>query len=465
MKWFWSSIAWGMNLSLATKYAVVSSFVLTAAAVAIGSWLAAQLEESVVRNTANATALYMESFISPIAQQLASGNELSPGAHRALEEIISNTPLGERVASYKIWKPGGLIVEASNDELIGQTFEPTANLRAAWTGEVRADFEELRDPEDIGESALELPLLEIYSPIREVWSGEVIAVAEFYEVNHQLRVDLIRTRRQAWLAVLAAGVGLGSILYAIVLSGSRTIERQRRDLDGRMAELKDLAENNWRLRLRVQGAAARAAAGTERSLRRIGADLHDGPAQYLAFAALRLDGVRRALPDARAEAELDRVRDAVAQAMNEVRAISRGLSVPDIAERPVAEIVQRAVEGHHARCGVPVALALCCDDALPHLDQASRICVFRFVQEGLHNASQHGGGADLSVDLACSTARLTVAVRDRGPGLPKAGEDTEGLGLAGLADRVESLGGSFIARNRAGGGAELKMTLEFGGRA
>ena len=179
MKWFWSSIAWGMNLSLATKYAVVSSFVLTAAAVAIGSWLAAQLEESVVRNTANATALYMESFISPIAQQLASGNELFPGAHRALEEIISNTPLGERVASYKIWKPGGLIVEASNDELIGQTFEPTANLRAAWTGEVRADFEELRDPEDIGESALELPLLEIYSPIREVWSGEVIAVAEF----------------------------------------------------------------------------------------------------------------------------------------------------------------------------------------------------------------------------------------------------------------------------------------------
>ena len=71
------------SMSLATQYAIASSLVLIMAALAIGSWVTERIEDSVVRNSANATAIYMESFISPISQQLATGEALSPGAQRA----------------------------------------------------------------------------------------------------------------------------------------------------------------------------------------------------------------------------------------------------------------------------------------------------------------------------------------------------------------------------------------------
>ncbi|SFH51651.1 Signal transduction histidine kinase [Palleronia marisminoris] len=454
---FWS------RLSLAAQFAIAGGIVLFASALLIGAWLTARIEESVVRNTANGTALYMESFITPISQQLATQDELSPGARRALEEIFTNTPLGERVVSYKIWKPGGLVIEASNPEIVGRRFEPTENLQAAWEGEVRADFEELGDLEDREEQALGAPLLEIYSPIRELWSGEIIAVGEFYEVNYELKADLEAARRQAWLTVGGVVLGLGTVLSAIVLGGSRTIERQRRDLDARLAEVEELADRNRDLRLRVQAAAARAAAATERTLRGIGADLHDGPAQYLAYAALRLDGLGKALPDRRAGDEFEMVQDSVAQAMREVRAISRGLSPPDVEGRSLPEIVRGVVDTHSVRTGHPVALTLT-SRPVPKLNQAESICVFRFVQEGLNNGSRHADGAGLEVEVEGDATAVTLSVRDRGPGLTDLPFKAGGLGLEGLRDRVESLGGTFSARAQAGGGTQLTMSLETAGR-
>jgi signal transduction histidine kinase len=102
------------------------------------------------------------------------------------------------------------------------------------------------------------------------------------------------------------------------------------------------------------------------------------------------------------------------------------------------------------------------------LPEAAKICIYRFVQEGLNNGWRHAEGKEQSVDLVIEgddLLRLTVA--DRGPGFaappPGAGADGTTLGLAGLGDRVESLGGQLTARNRAGGGAELVMTLDLRG--
>lgn len=433
--------------SLATRYALASGVVLALAALAIGAWVADRIEQSVVRNTANATALYMESVISPISQQLATEDRLSPGAQRALDEIFANTAIGQRVVSYKIWRADGTILEAEDEALIGQVFPLTDSLRRAFAGEVSAEFDDLGDAEDAGEQAMGLPLLEIYSPIREAWTGDVIAVAEFYELNEQLRSDLIQARRAAWGTVAGVVAVLGLALYAIVLGGSRTIDRQ-------VVELQSLSARNQDLRLRVQNAASRAAAENDRALRRIGADLHDGPAQHLAYAALRLDALRDAAPGP----VVEEVGAAVTEAMREVRAISRGLSLPDIAGRPPAEIVAAAVEAHRLRHGTEVALSVTGTEA-PALDDAARIAVFRFVQEGLTNALRHAGGQGVEVDLATRTDGLTLTLRDRGPGLPEA-PDGSGMGLAGLRDRVESLGGSFDARRRSGGGAEIVMQLE-----
>ena len=449
------------RLSLATQFAMAGSVVLASATLAIGWWVTSRIEASVVRNTANATAIYMDSIISPLSQNLATEAALSPGAQRALDEIFNNTPLGDRIVSFKIWDATGRVVNAMDPAIVGQQFAVNADLQTALDGGIAASFLGDGDAESAAETAMGLSVLEIYSPIREDWSGRVIAVAEFYEVNDQLQGDLIAARRGAWATVSGVVLGLGSLLYLIVLGGSRLIDSQRRALDARLSELAVLSAHNTDLRLRVQGAAARAAAQTEQSMRRIGADLHDGPAQYLAYAALRLDSLRDKISDPAAQTEVEAVAGAVTHAMTEVRALSRGLSLPDIANRSLSDIVRRAAEAHTLRTASPVTLTLACDPG-PAVPLAARICLFRFVQEGLNNASQHGVGIGMQVNLTGVATGLTLTVRDHGPGF---GTMTPGLGLTGLRDRVETLGGSFTARTHPRGGAELQMTLETGEQA
>lgn len=449
--------------SLATQFAVAGGIVMLLAMVLIGRWVSTRIEGSVVRNTANATAQYMESFISPLSQDLANDDTLAPGAIRALEEIFTNTPLGDRVVSFKIWKQGGLVVEASDKSIIGKTFAEDEDLKLAWGGEVSASFAGLNDPENVGERALGVPLLEIYSPIREVWSGKVIGVAEFYEVATELQDDLTAARRNSWLAVAAVMVLIGGSLFAIVQRGSRTIDNQRTALTRQLDRLTELSVHNTALRLRVQNAAARASALNDQSLRQIGADLHDGPAQLMGFAALRLDDLRAAVSGPTASADLEAVERAVKDAIREIRSIARGLSMPDIGQRPVPELIRAVIDAHEARTSTKVTagIHLPAGTALP---AAVKICLYRFVQEGLNNAWKHAGGVGQSVLLDLKDGILRLSVTDSGPGhaaqLARDDDEPGGMGLSGLRDRVESLGATFDLRSPPGGGTELLMTLE-----
>lgn len=447
--------------SLATQFAVAGGIVMLVAMLVVGAWVAARIEETVVRNSAAATAQYLESFISPLSQDLAQSDTLSPGAHLALDEVFSNTALGNRLVSYKIWKDGGLVVDASDHVVMGKRFEVTEGLAKAWAGEVWAKFDALGGDEDAGEAALGLPLLEIYSPIREVWSGKVIGVVEVYEIGTALRQDLVQAQLRSWGTVAAVMLSIGAALYGIVLRGSRTIDRQRAEMARHLAELADLSGHNTALRLRVQGAAARSAAMHDQALRQLGADLHDGPAQLLGFAALRLDGLRNDLPEARA-ADMDQVERAVKDAIREVRNISRGVSLPDIEERCPCEILRGVVDAHEARSGTTVELR-CDPAAMPALPAAVKTCLFRFAQEGLNNAWRHADGAGQTVDLTVQNGMLELRVSDGGPGFTEGAQPSDedgGLGLTGLRDRVEALGGVFELRNRTAGGAELRMSLD-----
>ncbi|MEE8444712.1 MAG: sensor histidine kinase [Alphaproteobacteria bacterium] len=450
------------GLSLAGQFAVAGSLVLLAGMLVIGIWVTRQIEDGVTRNTASATALYMESILAPLSQELASSDTLSPGARRAIDEVLTNTAIGERLAAFKIWKPGGLVVYSSEPSIIGSRFEPTANLLAALDGHVAADFDDLDDEEDAHERALGVPLLEIYSPIREAWTGRVIAVAEFYEIATELKANLFRARLTSWLVVATVTLSMFGLLFGIVQRGSRTIEAQRAAQTRRVDELARLAEQNDALRMRVQRASSRAVEHNERYLRRIGAELHDGPAQLLALASLRLDGAAQAIGGDEAPADLQIVKSVLDDAMRDIRDISRGLSLPALENMTLPAILRSAVEAHSKRTDKDVHLITGTDE--PALSQTFKICAYRFVQEGLNNAFRHAGGAGQRVESRLDGGILHLSVSDSGPGFTPGDapepSDEGGLGLAGLRERIESLGARLEIHAAPGEGTRLEMIAD-----
>lgn len=437
--------------SLAWRFATAGGLVMLIAAIVVAVWVSGRIEAVVVRNTANSTALFMESFIAPLMQDLTKANELSRDSRLEIGRLIKETALGERVVSFKLWREDGLLVDASNTELVGQRFEVTENLRLAWTGNVMADFEDTQDPEDVAEDALGLPLMEVYSPIREIGTGRVIAVAEFYEIATQLKSDLIQARLASWFAVAVLMAAIGGSLFIIVLRGSLTIDRQ-------LAALQEMSTKNLSLRRRVQGAAVRFSAMNDSALQQIGTDLHDGPAQMMGYAALRIDAVRRHITGAQGQAELDAVEQAIRSAMTEIRNMSRGLSLPDIDRKSISALLDALAGSLSERFEVPIAVFVEMDRE--DLPRAIKLCLYRMAREGLNNGWRHADGRGLALRLNVQDGQLVFSVLDEGEVAASDLEATEGLGLAGLRDRVESLGGQLGLLRRPTGGHELRMTLD-----
>ena len=248
-------------------------------------------------------------------------------------------------------------------------------------------------------------------------------------------------------------------LVRVVRQGSSTIVRQQGELRQRVSDLQRLLEQNARLSDRIRTAAARTTAITEMERRRIGADLHDGPSQALAFAMLRLDAV--GAPDA----ELAAVREAVQDALTDMRTIAAGLRTPELESAALPDLVRRAVADHERRSGTSVQVDL---DAMPaDAPLATKIALYRVLAEALSNAARHGEGVDVRVVASRpEEGLLAVEVSDGGPGFdPGVAPGPQSLGLAGMQERTELLGGSLKVRSGPGEGTVVRLVLPLDGGA
>jgi signal transduction histidine kinase len=100
--------------------------------------------------------------------------------------------------------------------------------------------------------------------------------------------------------------------------------------------------------------------------------------------------------------------------------------------------------------------------ALPkQISMPVKITVYRLIQEALNNAYRHAGGAGQQVRVDCESDRMVIEVADQGPGFQIAGggEWDGRLGLSGMRERVESLGGHFNIDSEIGRGTRIQATL------
>jgi len=441
--------------SLARQFLLTGGIVSCAAMILVGSFVTNLIEAAVTRNSAATTALYVDSVIAPLLPDMQKNEVLGDTATRALDETLGQGALGNRLVSFKLWRSDGTVLYSRDKGLVGKQFHLNENLQAALAGRMAAEFHRAGDERASGK-----PVLKIYNPILQPWSGKVVAVSEFSEIADEFQRSLEQARLYSWLAVALFTLALFLALSAIVYRGSQIIDGQRQALRQRVEELSILLEQNRALHRRVQRASKRAAALNESYLRRIGADLHDGPAQLIALASLRLDGAALTDPVSSGPArdnETIAIKENLDEAMREIRRICKGLILPHIETAELPEILQLAVRAHQHHTGSSVDLSM--SGTIPRLSASARICIYRFVQEALNNSYRHAAGIGQRVIQTSQNGHLVIEVADSGPGFDPACLQADGLGLAGLRERVESLGGRFIIESSQEG-TRATMSLE-----
>lgn len=430
--------------SLAKQFVACASLVLVPTMWVIGIWVSDRIKDGATSRAGTSAALYMENFIEPLVQEMATADSLSEANQQRLGDLLKGSTIGNRVHTLKMWGKGGVVVASSRASLVGRQFTPSASLKRAWSGIVTASFDNLGDEENKHERQSGMPLLEVYVPIRERGSERVIVVAEFYEVATDLKIELDRARRLSWIVVSALTLSMLSALLAIVRRGSRTIEEQRTSLEQRIGELTSLLAENRRLRARAHRASANASESNEALLRRLGSELHDGPAQLISVALLRMNEPQAGPDDQQGVADTQQcLRGVLTDALKDIRNIAAGLAVPEIDSLSLDASLRDAVERHRRLTNTDVSF--CATDLPDPVPHAVKLCAFRFVQEALSNAYRHAGGAGQTVAAAMDGDCLMLRVTDAG-GRERAAPGpgaTTGLGLKGLQDRIESVGGSL----------------------
>jgi signal transduction histidine kinase len=446
------------KFSLATRFTLVAAIVVGLTMAVLARWVSDRIEHAVIRNTAASAALYMDRFVEPYVQELATGTALKPESHAALSRIMQTDAFSQAIIGVKIWRLDGTIAYSNDARLIGKQMQISPALQKAIDGAVASEFDHLGDEENTWERALGKPLLEIYSPVRQTNTAQIIAVAEFYQIADALAKELVWARSEGILMVAGLSLIMLGALVGIVRQGSSTIVAQERRLTIKIGDLSRSLALNRDLRQRVAEANRRATESSERFLRRVSADLHDGPVQLIGLALLRLDGLRalaHAEDKSRVGETLEVIRGALRDALGEIRGLAHDFALPELEELSLAETIDLAVSNHERRSGTTVDVSHA--EPIPTIPASIKICAFRFVQEGLNNAFRHADGKGQRVRTSWDGVRLLIEVSDDGPGLSDTLPSGKGgIGLSGLRDRIESLGGTMLAAKSISGGALLQ---------
>lgn len=454
------------RLSFSTRFMLASLVILLVGMFGIGAWVEQQIETGVIHRTGATTALYVDSFVAPNLQELGFSDELNPEHVELLRNLLDNTPMGQQIVAFKVWNTRGRLLYSTDQTPINRDYPMHEGLLKARLGDVASEVSPLEDVENAPLAAVYDQLLETYSPVWLSGTNQVIAVAEFYQSTEELDQEIAVLKLRSWMVV-----GLGILIMYLLLSGfvrtaSDTITRQQSELNRKVVQLTELLSQNRELHGRVRRAAASVALLNEGYLRRVGSELHDGPAQDLGLSLLKLDAVVGKIENDAHEADqrgtveqLSGIQTSLQNALKEMRGIAAGLSLPQLAELSLPETVIRVVRSHERRTGTEVTLEL--EDLPEQTALPLRITVYRLIQEALNNAFRHAGGVGQRVHVYSDQDQLIVEISDGGPGFkPEKAVEWDGqLGVSGMRERVESLGGSFEIESAVGKGATITAHL------
>jgi signal transduction histidine kinase len=451
------------RLSFSRQFMLAIIVVLAFGMLGIGSWIGHLIETNAVNRTTAISAVYLESMSAAQLQDWPQNGIVDDETHKELDRIFIDGPLRREVLRFKLWDANGRIDYSNDHSQIGHIFPVEGRLAAAFAGKVQSHISDLKEIDNLPEQINWEQLLEIYVPIRSNADGKVFAVAEFYLSVDNLKHDIRAAQQRSWALVSLSTLAIYLLLYSLVRRASNTINVQERDLRFQLNQLRVVLDENDRMREQLREAGVSTTSLNEEFLLRIAADLHDGPAQTIAFALMRFDEFAQTChgcitSQGEATDELGRIQSALQSSLRDVRKISSGLAIPGMNEMSLADTARRAVRDFERMSGQTVQAKI--DGTLGNTQLAVKITVYRLLQESLTNCWRHAPGGSPQVDVQKSDRHVLVTITDHGAGFdPHSAAIAGRLGLAFMRERVRLLGGDFEIDSARGRGTIIRARL------
>ena len=194
---------------------------------------------------------------------------------------------------------------------------------------------------------------------------------------------------------------------------------------------------------------------------RIARELHDDINQRLALVAIGLDQLREKHKDLPSEVRghVQELQQMTSDISSSVYALSHELysSIPD--SLGLARGMKSWCKEFGERRKMEIDFK---SHDLPRLPQEISLCLFRVLQEALHNAAKHSGVKRIEVQLAKNSCEVHLTVRDSGRGFDiGAASQSRGLGLTSMKERVRLVGGTIGIESKPRGGTRIHVRVPF----
>jgi signal transduction histidine kinase len=213
-------------------------------------------------------------------------------------------------------------------------------------------------------------------------------------------------------------------------------------------------------RRQLEELSARLVQAQENERRALSRELHDEVGQALSavLVELRNLSVESAIQaDAQSRGHVETVKSLVENSVRVVRNMAlllRPSMLDDLGLIPALRWQAREVS-KQTSMEVSVAAELVSDD----LPDEYKTCIYRVVQEALHNCSRHARATTVHIRVQQEPSRLALSIQDDGQGFDV--RQTKGLGLLGIEERVGRLGGKCEIHSALGSGTIVAIELPF----
>jgi len=195
----------------------------------------------------------------------------------------------------------------------------------------------------------------------------------------------------------------------------------------------------------------------ENERKSISRELHDAVGQSMSAVQFELHDLAVALapyPEA-LRTRVDRIRELVESNLAMTRNMALLLRPSMLDDLGLSAALQW--QAHQVARSTGTEIRVEAEDLPPEIPDEHKTCIFRLVQEALNNVCRHANADVVLIGLRADDAKITVTVQDNGRGFSRNG--TKGLGLIGMQERVDGLGGTLKIQSGPGKGTVVEASL------